>query len=141
MSNIYLETQNLVDECCMLKCAKVPETESDCEAVNRYVECPRCQGERKVHHYSRRRGMLSETCRTCGGGGRIFRKHLCPIRRVNDNALYHNEMGWNTMLQDDLKQLDDISHRLMEERIEKGMRHLFVKERGGRSDKQCHYES
>lgn len=130
---IYFEIQRLVEECCRLKCGKVPEAESDCKGKNTYVECPLCHGNKIILYYSRRWGNRSVKCSRCGGTGKILKAYTCPARRISDNADYHREMrrrsySWMKLLEEDLIGLKEVRQKLIEERLKDGLFNLFHKE-------------
>lgn len=99
-SELYSRIQTAVDDLCKTRCGKIPKSEKQCKGYNPNLKkCPACNGTGIV----KKKGRESK-CPECKGKA-VGPVYACDIRLLSDNADFHTEKGWTTLLHDDLKQL------------------------------------
>jgi hypothetical protein len=102
---LYSTIIDYVNQLCQFKCGAIPTAASDC---NGYTENPRscssCGGN------GRRKGKYL-LCNTCRGTGFETQHYLCPVRLISDNADYHQQNRWLSLLQNDLLGLINLIRR------------------------------
>jgi len=105
---IYPRIQVSVDNLCKSICGKTPKSENECKGYNpKPGKCPTCKGTGTI----KKRGR-ELTCPDCRGKA-VEPKYTCDIRLISDNADFHFEKGWGTLLQRDLERLLRIQSRHM----------------------------
>lgn len=98
---LYIKIHDMVDGICKTRCGHIPLSEEECEGYsNDPVECPFCDGSGRLKRPHRER-----ECPSCGGKGWRDTRYTCEARLISDNADFHLEHGWITLLQNDLLSL------------------------------------
>jgi Holliday junction resolvase len=100
----YFKIQDLVEELCRQKCGFSPKSEAECPGYTLHSKnCSHCDGQGSIP--TSPTIYWKQRCPVCGGVGVKPKHYSCEVRLFSDNADFHFEHGWVTLLKRDLRSL------------------------------------